>query len=65
MTLSASPYAVFRPEDWAYAEVQPIGICQWLRLMPRNISKVKLIKKKRDISLKKVFSVKDLQLYFP
>ncbi|WP_269617067.1 hypothetical protein [Prochlorococcus marinus] len=65
MTLSASPYAVFRADEWASSVAQPIGIGQCLRLTPKKLSPIRsLVKKKRSNSYKKGFSKKHVQLSF-
>ena len=65
MTPSASPYAVFRAEEWPSAVAQPIGIGQCLRLKPKKIVPLKSSLKKRiGSSLKKELSVKHVQLSF-
>ena len=65
MTPSASPYAVFRAEDWASNVAQPIGIDQCRRLDPKEITALRpSIKKKSGNSFKKSFSKKHVQLAF-
>ena len=65
MTLSASPYAVFKAEEWVSAVPQPIGIGQCLRLAPKKLAPMRSsIKKKGGNSLKKGFSKKHVQLAF-
>ena len=65
MTPSASPYAVFKAEEWASAVAQPIGIGQCLRLTPKKIPPIRyLVKKKSGNSLRKGFSKKHVQLAF-
>ena len=65
MIPSASPYAVFRAEEWVSAVAQPIGIGQCLRLEPKKITPMKpSIYKKSRSSLKKAFSKKHVQLAF-
>ena len=61
MTPSASPYAVFRAEEWAFIEAQLIGISQYLRLSPKKLSP---IKKGCRTSLKKSYAKKHVQLAF-
>ena len=61
MTLSASPYAVFKAEEWVSAVGQPIGIGQCLRLTPKKLAS---IKKKSSNSLRKGFSKNHVQLTF-
>ncbi len=65
MTPSASPYAVFKAEEWVSAVAQPIGIGQCLRLAPKKLSPIRLsIKKNSDNSLRKGLSKKHVQLAF-
>ena len=65
MTPSASPYAVFRAEEWVSAVAQPIGIGQCLRLTPKKLVPIQSsIKKKRGNSLRKAYSKKYIQLAF-
>ena len=65
MTPSASPYAVFKAEDWVSAVAQPIGIGQCLRLTPKKLAPIKSsLKKKSHNSLRKGFSKKHVQLAF-
>ena len=65
MTLSASPYAVFKAEEWVSAVAQPIGIGQCLRLTPKKLAPIRSsIKKKSDSTLRKRFSKKHVQLAF-
>ena len=65
MTPSASPYAVFKAEEWVSAVAQPIGIGQCLRLAPKKLTPIKSsIKKKSGNSLRKEFSKKHVQLAF-
>ena len=65
MTLSASPYAVFKAEEWVSAVAQPIGIGQSLRLTPKKHAPFRSsIKNKSCISLRKRFSEKHVQLAF-
>ena len=65
MTPSASPYAVFKAEEWVSAVAQPIGIGQCLRLAPKKLAPMKSsIKKKSGNSLRKGFSKKHVQLAF-
>ena len=65
MTPSASPYALFRAEEWASAVAQPIGIGQCLRLAPKKLAPIRTsIKKNSGNSLRKGFSKKHVQLAF-
>ena len=65
MTPSASPYAVFKAEEWVPAVAQPIGIGQCLRLTPKNLAQIRSsLKKKSGNSLRKGFSNKHVQLAF-
>ena len=65
MTLSASPYAVFKAEEWVSAVAQPIGIAQCLRLTPKVLAPITCyVKKKSGNSLIKGFSKKHVQLSF-
>ncbi len=65
MTLSASPYAVFKAEEWGSAVAQPVGIVQCLRLTPKKLAPIKSsIKKKNCKSLRKGFTKKHVQLAF-
>ena len=65
MTPSASPYAVFKAEEWVSAADQPIYIGQCLRLQPKKLAPIRSSTgKKRDIFLKKEFSRKHVQLAF-
>ena len=65
MTPSASPYAVFKAEEWVSAVAQPIGIGQCLRLTPKKLAPISSsIKKKSGNSLRKGFSKKHVQLAF-
>ena len=65
MTPSASPYSVFKAEEWASAVEQPIGIGQCLRLAPKKIAPIKSsIKKNSGDSLRKGFSKRHVQLAF-
>ena len=65
MTPSASPYAVFKAEEWVSAEAQPIGIGQCLRLTPKKLAPIRYsVKKKSGNSLRKGFSKKHVQLAF-
>ena len=64
MTPSASPYAVFRAEEWVSAVAQPIGIGQCLRLTPKKLAPIRYSVKKSGNSLRKGFSKKHVQLAF-
>ena len=65
MTPSASPYAVFKVEEWVSAVAQPIGIGQCLRLTPKKLAPIRYsVKKRSGNSLRKGFSKKHVQLAF-
>ena len=65
MTPSASPYAVFKAEEWVSAVAQPIGIGQCLRVTPKKLAPIRYsVKKKSGNSLKKRFSKTHVQLAF-
>ena len=65
MTPSASPYAVFKAEEWASSLPQPIGIGQCLRFTPKKLAPIRSsIKKKSGNPLRKGFSKKHVQLAF-
>ena len=65
MTPSASPYAVFKAEEWVSVVAQPIGIGQCLRLTPKKLAPIRYsVKKKSGNSLRKGFSKKHVQLSF-
>ena len=65
MTPSASPYAVFKAEEWVSAVAQPIGIGQCLRLAKKKLAPIRYsVRKKRGNSLRKGFSKKHVQLAF-
>ena len=66
MTPSASPYAVFKAEEWVSAVAQPIGIGQCLRLAPKKLAPIRssIKKKKNGNSLRKGYSKKHVQLAF-
>ena len=65
MTPSASPYAVFKAEEWVSAVAQPIGNGQCLRLTPKKLAPIRSsIKKKSCNSLRKGLSKKHVQLAF-
>ena len=65
MTSSASPYAVFKAEEWVSVVAQPIGIGQCLRLTPKKLTpNSSSVKKKSGNSLRKGFSKKHVQLAF-
>ena len=65
MTPSASPYAVFKADEWVSAVAQPIGIGQCLRLTPKKLAPIRYsVKKRSGNSLRKGFSKKHVQLAF-
>ena len=66
MTPSASPYAVFKAEEWLSAVAQPIGIGQSLRLAPKKLAPIRssIKKKKSGNYLRKGYSKKHVQLAF-
>tara|TARA_Y100001968_G_scaffold291043_1_gene295223 strand:- start:138 stop:341 length:204 start_codon:yes stop_codon:yes gene_type:complete len=66
MTPSASPYAVFKAEEWFSVVAQPIGIGQCLRLTPKKIAPMSTSIKNcnNGSSLSKAFSKKHVQLAF-
>ena len=65
MTPSASPYAVFKAEEWVSAVAQPIGIGQCLRLSPKKLVPIRSSgMKMRGNSFRKEFSKKHIQLAF-
>ena len=65
MTPSASPYAVFKAEEWVSAVAQPIGIGQCLRLSPKKLVPIRSsVMKMRGNSFRKEFSKKHIQLAF-
>ena len=65
MTPSASPYAVFKAEEWVSAVAQPIGIGQCLRLNPKKLAPIRSsIKKNNGNTLRNGFSKKHVQLAF-
>ena len=65
MTPSASPYAVFKAEEWVSSGAQPIGIGQCLRLTPKKLAPIRYsVKKKSGNSFRKGFSKKHVQLAF-
>ena len=65
MTPSASPYAVFKAEEWVSAVVQPIGIGQCLRLTPKKLAPIRSsVKKKSGNSVREGISKKHVQLAF-
>ena len=65
MTSSASPYAVFKTEEWVSAVAQSIGIGQCLRPTPKKLTPIRSpIKKNKCNSLRKGFSKKHVQLAF-
>ena len=65
MTLSASPYAVFKAEEWASALAQPIGIGQCRRFTPKKLAPSRSSVKTKSVnSLRRRFSKKHVQLAF-
>ena len=65
MTPSASPYALFKAEEWVSAVAQPIGIGQCLRLTPKKLVPIRSsIKKKNGDTLRNEFPKKHVQLAF-
>ena len=65
MTPSASPYAVFKADEWVSAVAKPIGIGQSLRLTPKKLVPVKSSERKKDRNiLRKGFIKKHVQLAF-
>ena len=65
MTPSASPYAVFKAEEWVSAVGQPIGIGQCLRLTPKKLAPIiSSVKKKVGNYSRKGFSKKNVQFAF-
>ena len=65
MIPSASPYAVFKAEEWVSAVAQPIGIGQCLRLTPKKLAPIRYsVKKKSGNSLRKGLPKKHVQLAF-
>ena len=57
MAPSASPYALFKAEEWVSAVAQPIGIGQRHRLTPNKIVPIRsYLKKTIGNSLRKRFS---------
>ena len=65
MSPSASPYSVFKAEEWVSPVAQPIGIGQCLRLTPKKLTPIRYsVKKKSGNSLRKGFSKKHVQLAF-
>ncbi len=65
MTLSSSPYAVFKAKEWASDIPQPIGIGQCLRLTPKKFAPIRSsIKKKSGNTLRKRLSKTHIQLAF-
>ena len=65
MTLSASPYALFRAEDRLPATAQPIGIGQCLRIAPKKYyRKNTSINKKSGTTLRKQPLNEAVQLAF-
>ena len=49
MTPSASPYAVFKAEDWVSWVAQPIGIDQCLRLTPKKTYTNSICDKEKEL----------------
>ena len=65
MTSSASPYVVFKAEEWMSAVTQPIGIGQCLHLAPKKLGTIRSsVKKKSGNSLRKRLAKKHVQLAF-
>ena len=65
MTLSASPYAVFKAEEWVSAVAQPIGVGQFLRFTPKKLVPIRSsIKKQGESSLRNGLSKKHVQHAF-
>ena len=65
MTPSASPYAVFKAEEWVSSVAQPIGIGKCLRLTPKKLAPIRYsVKQKSGTTLRKGFSKKHVQLAF-
>ena len=65
MTPSASPYAVFKAEEWVSGVGQPIGIDQCLRLTSKKLSPIRFsVKKKSCNSFRKGFFKNHVQLAF-
>ena len=65
MTQAASPYAVFKADDWVSAVPTPICIDQCLRLTPKKLGPIRSsIKEKTRNSLRKGFTKKHVQLSF-
>ena len=54
MTLPASPYAVFHPEQWNSLAAQPIGIGQCLRITPKKYYRRNSSLKKKTVNDKKI-----------
>ena len=65
MSPSASPYAVFKADEWVSAVAQPIGTGQSIRLTPKKLAPIRSsVKKKSGNCLRKGFSKKYVQLSF-
>ena len=65
MTPSASPYSVYKAEEWVTAVAQPIGVGQCLRLSTKKLLPIKsTTKKKNGCSLSKAITKKYIQLTF-
>ena len=65
MTQSASPYAVFKADEWVSAVAQPICIYQCLRLTPKKLGSIRSsTNEKNRNSLRKTFTKKHVQLAF-
>ncbi len=65
MTPTASPYVVFKAEEWVSAVAQPICIGQCLRMIPKKLTPIRSSTKKKSCnSLRKGFSKKHVQLAF-
>ena len=65
MNPTASPYAVFRAEEWTSSVAQPIGIGQCLRLNPKGKVHFRAsFKKNSTNALNKAFFAKHVQLAF-
>ena len=65
MNPTASPYVVFRAEEWTSSVAQPIGIGQCLRLSPKDeVHSRASFKKKSSNALNKAFYAKHVQLAF-
>lgn len=65
MTISASPYAVFKAEEWSLSSYSPIGIGQSLRIKPKKSYVKKNIRTLNNgNTLKKTDSQDHVQLAF-